>query len=130
MANFLRKKESEQQTAQLTDRPTDLPIVAPSVDVYENDDEILVFADMPGVAPDAVTIELDGGELRIGGPQAAVDDATASTSYQPVHVQRAFREPSTVDTGAVEATHDHGVLTLHLKKAEAAKPKKIKVHAA
>ena len=126
MANFLRKKESEQQTAQLTDRPTDLPIVAPSVDVYENDDEILVFADMPGVAPDAVTIELDGGELRIGGPQAAVDDATASTSYQPVHFQRAFRVPSTVDTGAVEATHDHGVLTLHLKKAEAAKPKKIR----
>ncbi len=98
--------------------------ITPRVDVYENQDEILLVADFPGVPKDSLSVRLDRSELVIEGTQAASE---ARTQIQPLAFSRAFRVPNTVDPSGVSAELAHGVLRVHLAKSEAAKPKRIEV---
>lgn len=100
--------------------------VAPPVDIYEDQNEIRVVADVPGVSPDAANVRLDGQELVIDASQPESDDG----AYEPIRFYRAFRVPNTIDPDGVKAEHRHGVLTVRLAKSEAAKPRRIKVRAA
>ena len=116
----ITRKEQEGLTAQSSDKPR----VAPPVDVFENKDEILVIADLPGVAKEALRVSLEDSELMIQGTQA---DATDATAWRAVDFYRTFRVPNTVDPAGVNAELKNGVLSLKLKKREEAKPKQIEV---
>ncbi len=106
----------------LTEKQNSFTVPAP-VDIYENKDEILMIADFPGVATEDLNIRLDGAELHIlGSPSATYEDAP------PLTFSRTFRVPNTVDPSSVTAELSHGVLRVHLTKAEAAKPRRITVH--
>ena len=59
--DLVRKEES------LPERSREIPTMAPLVDIYENDDEILLHADMPGVDRKDVTVNIDNGQLALGG---------------------------------------------------------------
>lgn len=99
--------------------------MTPRVDIFENQDEILLVADFPGVPKDALSVELDRSELVIEGTQAANEHQT-----QPrLAFSRAFRVPHTVDPNGVSAELTQGVLKVHLAKSEAAKPRRIEVSA-
>jgi len=113
-----------QRQAPNPERPeqAELISITPAVDIYENQDEILVVADFPGVPKDSLSIELDRSELLIEGAQAAVEGG-----QQPIVFSRAFRVPNTVDPDGVTAELTQGVLKVHLAKSEAAKPKRIEV---
>ena len=108
----------------LTARTSDKPRVAPPVDVYENTDEILVIADLPGVSKDELAVRLEDSELLIQGTQADLSDAPV---WQAVDFYRTFRVPNTVDPAGVSAELKNGVLSVKLKKREEAKPKQIEV---
>jgi HSP20 family molecular chaperone IbpA len=122
------KEQSSEITRQeqegLTERESDKPRLVPPVDVLENQDEILVVADLPGVSKDNLTIRLEESELLIRGEQA---DPGEGTGWQPVEFHRAFRVPNTVDPGGIGAELKGGVLRLQLKKREEAKPRQIEV---
>lgn len=112
----------------MPERARELPTVAPLVDIYENDDEILLHADMPGVAREAVTVNVDNGRLEISGVRKV--NASGSVGWQEygdVEYRRAFSVPQTIDVGKVNAELRDGVLRLHLPKAEAAKPRVIEI---
>ncbi len=94
----------------------------PAVDVYENADEYLVVADVPGVARDALELEFEGSVLRISAPQTQGDSAGA-----PMAFRRTFEVSNTVDPDGIEADFEQGVLTVRMKKRAAAKPRKIEV---
>ena len=96
----------------------------PPVDVFENNDEILVVADFPGVPHDALTVRLDGTELVVEGHQPKGEDWT-----QPLLFTRTFGVPDTVDPATISAELAHGVLKVHLRKSEQAKPRRIQVKA-
>jgi HSP20 family molecular chaperone IbpA len=98
-----------------------VPERRPRVDIYENVDELLLLADMPGAKADSVAIHLDGPELTV---QAERPWGNGSLRYF-----RAFRVPDTIDPDGVSAELKQGVLHLHLKKLEAAKPRTIPVRA-
>jgi HSP20 family molecular chaperone IbpA len=98
--------------------------VAPLVDVYENDDEILLRVDVPGVDDDGLNIQLDGRQLDIEARQSQPEDGTG---YEPIAFVRSFTVPNTVDAEKVSANLEMGVLDLHLPKSEAAKPRRIQV---
>jgi HSP20 family protein len=96
--------------------------VVPRVDVYENQDEVLLFLDVPGVAAGGVEVELDAGELRIRARRQG--DAPTGPDYE-----RAFRVSPGVDGSKVEAELTNGVLRVRLPKADALRPRKIQVKA-
>lgn len=95
------------------------PVIAPAVDIYENEHEYLVLADLPGVANDAVQIRFEKGELNL---HAARPEAQAD-------FRRLFSIPETVDSERIDAKLQAGVLHLVLPKASKAKPRQISVKA-
>ena len=104
------------------------PTVTPSVDIFENDDEILLYADMPGVEKDAIAINLENGSLTINGHRNPAGDGEAQfEEFGEVEYERAFSVPQGIDINKVKANMNNGVLSLHLPKSEAVKPRQIEV---
>ena len=101
------EKELIKSEKDIVEKSHSIPNVAPLVDIYENDDEILLHADMPGVENDKITVNVDNGTLTI----------------------RSFSVPQTIDINKVDAELKDGVLRLHLPKSEAAKPRQIEIKA-
>jgi HSP20 family protein len=94
--------------------------ITPRVDVYENPDELLMLADMPGASADSVYVRLEGEQLTLEAERAL--NSQASVRYF-----RVFRMPATIDANGISAELKSGVLHVHLKKSEAAKPRTIPI---
>ena len=102
-----------------------------ALDVAETGDEFLVKASLPGVKPDDLEITYNSNVLTIKGETKEEKDV----EEQRFHLRerrygsfsRSISLPATVRQEAIEATYDAGVLTLHLPKAEEAKPKRIQI---
>ncbi len=104
----------------------------PNVDIVERADELLVLADVPGAKSDAIDIDFEDGTLEIRAPVAKCEceSATCLThEYGVGDYYRSFRVSEAVDAAKISAEYADGVLTLHLPKAEALKPRKIAVSA-
>lgn len=108
-----------------TSQPRGYERALPLVDVLENDDEILILADMPGVAAHGVDVRLERSELSISGRQAVPDGA--EPAWRPLEFARAFTVPDSVEAERVSAELHGGVLHLRLGKGDHAKPKRIQV---
>jgi HSP20 family molecular chaperone IbpA len=106
------------------------PTTAPFVDIYENTDELLVVADMPGVAKDKMSINFDKGQLTIEGRRAATTaSGLLAAEYRPVDFHRTFLVPQGIDTDKISAELQNGVLRVHLPKSASLKPRQIAVKA-
>lgn len=107
-------------------------VVAPPVDIFENDEKLLVVADVPGAGPDDVAIHFEKGTLtlearrRSAGPEGA--KLVASEARQADY-RRAFALPSGIDADKITAELEHGVLRVHLPKLAALRPRQIPVRA-
>lgn len=97
------------------------PIAAPRVDIYESDEEILLLADLPGVTPDAVRLDLDCGELTLEGLPAADHPLGA------VRWRRAFLVPRGIKVEDIRAELKDGVLEVTLPKSEALRKRAVQV---
>ncbi len=114
-----------------TERVHRIPMAAPLVDIYENDDEILLYADMPGVDKDGVRVNIDNGKLEFSGLRKLVVNGAANwEEFGDVEYSRSFSVPQTIDVNRVNAELKCGVLHLHLPKSEAAKPRQIEIKVA
>ena len=115
----------------LPERNRRIPAIAPLVDIYENDEEILLHADLPGVDRQDIDINLDNGRLALSAVRKMTANGAAKwTEFGEVEYQRTFAVPQSIDTGKINAELKDGVLRLHLPKAEAAKPRQIEIKAA
>jgi HSP20 family molecular chaperone IbpA len=102
--------------------------VAPRVDVYENANELLLVADMPGATKESVSIQLDKGQVTIEASRG--DEVTGSplvAEYRPTDYARVFAIPQGIDGSKIDAQLNGGVLRLRLPKSEALKPRRIEV---
>lgn len=103
----------------------------PAVDIYENEDEILLHADMPGVVKDDISVNIDNGTLSLSGVRKLASKGIANwEEFSDVEYIRSFSVPQTIDVERVEAELKDGVLRLHLPKSEAAKPRQIEIKTA
>lgn len=102
--------QTQATTLDQREEPQVVTVTSP-VDNYENQDEILVVADFPGVPKDVLSVRLDRSELLIEGMQAA---SAGQTETRAVAFSRTFRVPNTVDPNGVSAELSQGVLRLHL----------------
>jgi HSP20 family protein len=103
----------------------------PSMDVLETTDHFLLRLDLPGVSPDAVSIELDDQTLTIAG-ERSVERESAKDGYQRVErasgaFHRSLTLPQGIDPEAITAGFEHGVLEVRIPKPEARKPRKISI---
>jgi HSP20 family protein len=103
--------------------------VTPPVDILETEDELLLFADLPGVTQEDVDIRFENGELTLHARRApaAGNREAWLLENETGDYFRAFRISEQVDASRIWAELKNGVLTLHLPKLEAAKPRKITV---
>lgn len=108
-------------------------VFTPAVDIFETDREIMLLADMPGVARDDVTIDLRDGILTLTGdvkPWEGPDESDVLVEFEIGRYYRQFSLSKVIDQDKIEANLQDGVLRLVLPKAEKAMPKKIAVKAA
>jgi len=103
----------------------------PRVDIFETEAELLVFADLPGVALQDVDLHYERGELTLRGKvaPAPVRGQPVLEEFETGDFYRAFQIHETIDASRIEAEYKNGVLTVHLPKQEAAKPKQVQIRA-
>jgi HSP20 family molecular chaperone IbpA len=105
--------------------------ITPPVDIYENQDGLVVKADLPGVAQENMDVRVENNLLTIRAKsQHLAQGEPIYREYGLVSFFRQFELNERVDQGKISAELNHGVLTLHLPKAEEAKPRKIDVKVA
>ena len=105
--------------------------VSPPVDVFENADEILVIADVPGVPSASIDVRVESGTLTLEARRAADSSGPAvAREYEEVDFVRTFRIPDGVDTASISAESKNGTVLVRLPKVAAVKPRKIDVRSA
>jgi HSP20 family molecular chaperone IbpA len=106
-------------------------VVMPPVDIYENADEVLVLADLPGIGKDSLTIHLDKGQLTIEAHRKESSDGNElAAEFGATDYRRSFVLPPGIVSDGITAELNHGVLRVHLPKSAAQKPRQIQVKAA
>ncbi|MBF6558182.1 MAG: Hsp20/alpha crystallin family protein [Acidimicrobiales bacterium] len=107
-------------------RPSPMPI-----DAYRAGEEFVVHFDLPGVAPDAIELEVERNVLTVKAerrPVTVADNVEMAVSERPLGVfSRQLFLGETLDAEHIAADYDAGVLTLRIPVAEKAKPRKIEI---
>src|SRR6478672_10359453 len=106
---------------------------SPSVDIFENQDQIVLEAELPGMKPEDVNISIENNVLTIHG-ERKFEKKDDQDNFHRVErsygsFTRSFSLPSTVTGDAAEAVFENGVLRLTLAKREEAKPRRIEIKA-
>lgn len=106
----------------------------PAVDVYEDAQALVLQLEVPGVKQDDLDIRIENQTLTIKG-ERKLDSTAKQENFHRIERRfgsftRTFSLPQTVDTDAVSATYEAGVLTVSLAKKAEAKPKQVKIEIA
>lgn len=101
----------------------------PRVDIYETENELTLFAEMPGVRPEDVDLHYEQGELvmRARVRPRSEGKHLLLQEYEEGDFYRAFNIHESIDASRISADCKNGVLIIHLPKAEAVKPRQITV---
>jgi len=105
-------------------------IIVPSVDIYETDNDFVITAEMPGVDKDGVDITLDNNELEINGKingNLPDSENLKYAEFRLYNYYRKFNVGDSINSTALKAGLDNGILTVTLPKKEEVKPRKIEV---
>ena len=106
---------------------------APAVDIKEESDKFVLHADLPGVKPEEIEVNMEGGILTIKGEKKS-ESKTEKEGYKRVErtygsFYRRFSLPDTANADAISAKSKNGVLEIIIPKQEAVQPKRISVAA-
>jgi HSP20 family molecular chaperone IbpA len=107
-------------------------VFTPNVDIFETENEITLLADIPGVKPDDLTIDLKDNVLTLSGDiqnRKSEIEKTIYSEYQMGSYYRQFSISEMIDQNKIEARVTDGVLRLALPKVEKAAPRRITVEA-
>ena len=99
----------------------------PAVDIFETDEGLQLVADMPGLDEKSLEITVENGVLTIKGHAPAGQDKMLYREFSMAGYWRQFQIPDTIDATGAHAEINHGVLSLHLPKSQAAKPRRIDI---
>jgi len=104
---------------------------APAMDLVETDDHFVLRADLPGLEQDDVSIEVQGNVLTLSGERRS-EHENSREGYHRVeraygHFARALTLPEGVDSDAIEASFDRGVLEVRIPKPAERKPRRVRI---
>jgi HSP20 family protein len=105
----------------------------PALDVTTTPDELVVKASLPGWQPEDVEITLTGSTLTVSGEMREEarreDESWILNEIRRASFSRTLELPEGLIGDRATATYEHGILTLHIPKAEEVKPKQIRITA-
>src|SRR6202047_1953851 len=105
---------------------------APAVDIYENEHELVVKADLPDIDPKDLDIRVENNILTIRGDRKFEKNVNEDNYLRVERAygafSRSFALANSVNPDGIKADYQNGVLTLVIPKREEAKPKQIKVN--
>jgi len=107
---------------------------APAVDVYENNEKVVLKLDIPGIEEKDLDIRVENQTLSVRG-ERKFESEEKEENFHRIERRygsffRSFSLPTTVDTENVNASYNAGVLKLELKKKASAQPRQIKINTA
>jgi HSP20 family protein len=110
-----------------------LPRAFPALNLYDTPDRFVLAAELPGMTPEELDLSITGDTLTLRGerrrPEGISDESYRRQERVFGRWSRTITLPERVDSAQIQATVDHGVLTVILPKAEEAKPRQISVSA-
>ena len=103
----------------------------PRVDVYEDEHKIVLKLEVPGLKQEDLNIQIENNSLTVKG-ERKFEKEEKEENFHRIERRygsffRSFTVPNTVNSEAVKASYDAGVLRIELEKRAEAKPKQIKV---
>ena len=108
------------------------PVFRPEVDILENQDAYVIYADLPGVDDKSIDVRLEQGTITLDARLATLPEA----GWNPLHAEyrigsyhREFRISDGIDSSGVSAKVSNGVLELRLPKIEEHRPRVVPVRA-
>ncbi len=107
---------------------------SPAVDIFETADRFVVRADLPGVNPADIEVNMEKGVLSIAGERHSEDRSSieGASRFERVsgRFQRRFTLPETADADGIKATSSNGILEISIPKQAAVQARRITVEAA
>ena len=104
---------------------------APAVDIYETENELVLKADLPDINEKDLDVRVENNMLTIRG-ERKFEQQVKEDNYLRIErtygsFSRSFGLPNTVNTEAIKAEYENGVLTVELPKRAESKPKQVKI---
>lgn len=103
----------------------------PPVDIHEENDKIVLRAEIPGINREDIELSVENGTLTLRGEKKQEKQVESENGFRQERFYgsfaRSFVLPSLIDSDRIQATYRDGVLEVVVPKAEEAKPKKIKI---
>ena len=104
----------------------------PVVDIYEDDNNIVIKAELPGVDKKDISVDVKDRIITLSGERSADNEVKDDNYYRRERsygrFERSFTLPADVEPDKVKADFKDGILKLNIPKPEASKPKQITVH--
>jgi HSP20 family protein len=104
----------------------------PVVDIYDNDNNIVIKAELPGIDKKDIVIDVKDRVLTLKGERSLDNEVKEENFYRRERAfgkfERAFTLPTDVDSGEIKADFKDGVLKIDIPKPEKQKPKQITIH--
>jgi HSP20 family protein len=104
---------------------------APSVDIYETENELVLTAEVPGIDDDNIEIKIEDNTLTLKG-ERNFEKETEEENYHRIEraygsFYRSFSMPPYINQDKIEAEHENGVLRITMPKKHETKPRTVKV---
>ncbi len=104
----------------------------PVVDIYENEENIIITAELPGVDKKDMTVDVKGRVLTFKGERSTDNEVKEDNYYRQERCygkfERCFTLPVEIDPEKIKADYKDGVLKIDIPKAEESKPKQVSIH--
>ena len=140
MNQNLNVRDKQEVNTGSAENTNDSPMFSPMVDIWETDTGLVLVADMPGVSPDDISIDLSNGTLTVSGritssypnqPQNSTthpsDLKVILSEYEVGNFYRQFSLADNIDQENITASMKDGVLKLELPRVAPTLPRKIKI---
>ncbi|UQZ89053.1 heat-shock protein Hsp20 [Deltaproteobacteria bacterium Smac51] len=129
MSNDLNVREKQEVKVGAAENTSDKPIFSPMVDIWETDKGLMLVADMPGVSPEDLSLDLSDNTLTISGRVAPAPEGRKALlkEYEEGNYYRQFSLAETIDQSQITAALKDGVLKLELPRVAPAQPRKIEI---
>jgi HSP20 family protein len=120
---------SKQENQAAPTNATRTNFVTPLANIVETEDGYVLQAEMPGVTRDGLEVTVENGDLTIVGRRKSYESpgVLLYRESRTADFRRSFEIDPSINAGGISAKIEQGVLTLHLPKAEAVKPRRISV---
>jgi HSP20 family protein len=104
----------------------------PAVDMFDDDDKIVIKAELPGMDKKDISVDIENRVLTLSGERNYENEVKEENFYRRERAsgkfKRAFNLPADVDSDKIKADFKDGVLKVEIPKPEEHKPKQITVH--